>query len=147
MFFGQNFNNFWQNWILIFCCTTSVGMLFMVIKKNPWKVLGDMARTRKRYTRLDRRTDGLTDGRTDIHRGKNNICLPVGRHIIIGKSGTRAVHFKRCYSSAFIWLEDFSKQTACWENLKNAAVKKSKYGPGNLKYFYIYIEHCVHTTT
>ena len=37
------------------------------------KVLGDMARTRKAL-----QTDGRTDGRTDIHGGKNNICLPQG---------------------------------------------------------------------
>ena len=34
------------------------------------KVLGDLARTRKRYRQ--------TDGRTHIHGGKNNICLPQG---------------------------------------------------------------------
>ena len=37
------------------------------------KVLGDMARTRKAL-----QTDGRRDGRTDIHGGKNNICLPQG---------------------------------------------------------------------
>ena len=48
------------------------------------RVLGDMARTRKRYTRTDGQTDGRTDGRTDGHtpREEQYMSLAVGRHII-----------------------------------------------------------------
>ena len=69
--FCQNFNNIWQNTILIFCCTTSVGMLFMDLFPFVFarKVLGDMARPRVVLH---------TDRWTDIHGGKNNICLPHG---------------------------------------------------------------------
>ena len=76
-FFGQNFQNFWQNWILILCCTTSVGMLFLEIfaiflHKGFLEIwLGQESVT-------DKRTDGRPHGRTDIHGGKNNICLPQG---------------------------------------------------------------------
>ena len=46
--FGQNFNNYWYKWILSFCCTTLVGMLFMDFfsKYVARKVLEDMARNK-----------------------------------------------------------------------------------------------------
>ena len=73
-FFFQNFNNFWQNWILIFCCTTSVGMLFMDFFFQCFCTKGS-----GRYG-LDKAsvTYGQTDGRTYIHGWKNNICLRQG---------------------------------------------------------------------
>ena len=72
-FFGQNFQNFWQNWILIFCCTTSVGMLFLELFAN---FLHE--RFLEIWLGQESVTDKRTDGRTDIHGGKNNICLPQG---------------------------------------------------------------------
>ena len=79
-FFGQNFQNFWQNWSLIFCCTTSVGMLFLEFFANflherfleIW--LGQESVT-------DKRTDGRTDGRT-YTEGKTIYVSRKGRHII-----------------------------------------------------------------
>ena len=44
------------------------GMFFKFFAQ---KVLGDMARTRVALHK-----DGRLDGRTDIHGGKNKICLP-----------------------------------------------------------------------
>ena len=84
-FFGQNFQNFWQNWILIFCCTTSVSMLFLEFFANflherfleIW--LGQGSVTDKR---TDGRTHGRTDGRT-YTEGKTIYISRRGRHIII----------------------------------------------------------------
>ena len=74
-FFGQNFQNLWQNWILIFCCTTSVGMLFLeffatFLHKGFLEIwLGHGKRYRQ------------TDGRT-YREGKTIYVSRRGRHII-----------------------------------------------------------------
>ena len=87
-FFGQNFQNFWQNWILIFRCTTSVDMLFLEFFANflherfleIW--LGQESVTDKRTdARTDARTDGRTDGRT-YTEGKTIYVSRRGRHIM-----------------------------------------------------------------
>ena len=76
-FLAKTSKMFSQNWILIFCCTTSVGMLFLeffaiFLHERFLEIwLGQESVT-------DKRADGRTDGRTHIHGGKNNICLPQG---------------------------------------------------------------------
>ena len=79
-FFGKNFQNFRQNWILIFfCCTTSMSMLFLKFFANflherfleIW--LGQESVTEKR-------TDARTDGRT-YTEGKTIYVSRRGRHI------------------------------------------------------------------
>ena len=57
------------------------------------KVLGDMARTRKALQ---------TDGRTDMHEGKNNICLPQGD--IILKAAITKVHKCSTIAEKKYWL-------------------------------------------
>ena len=69
-FFGQNFQNFCQNWILIFRSTTSVGVLFWDFFAR--KVLGDMARTRKALQ---------TNGRTGHTRREKQYMSPAGGDI------------------------------------------------------------------
>ena len=81
-FFGQNFNNFWQNWILIFLLHSfsrhvSCGYVFIFFAR---KVLGDMARTRKAL-----QTDGRgTDGRT-YTEGRTIYVSRSGKHIMINR--------------------------------------------------------------
>ena len=76
-FFGQNFQNFWQNWILIFCCTTSVGMLFLEFFANFLHERFLEIWLGKKALQTNGRTDGRrTDGRT-YTEGKT-ICLPQG---------------------------------------------------------------------
>ena len=85
IFLAKTSTIFSKNWILIFCCTTSLGMLFMdfffsfFCTKGSGRYGSDKSSV---YTGTDGRTDGRTDGQTDIHGGKNNMCLPQGRHII-----------------------------------------------------------------
>ena len=76
-FFCQNFQNFWQNWILIFRCTTSVGMLFfdflqIFCTKDSWRYGSDKESV----------TDKRTDGRT-YTEGKTIYISRRGRHIIM----------------------------------------------------------------
>ena len=90
-FFGQNFQTFWQNWILIFRCTTSVGMLFLDFFANYlhkrfleiW--LGQEKRYRQSDGRMDARTARLTDGRTYTEE-KTMYVSRRGRHIILYKT-------------------------------------------------------------
>ena len=76
-FFGQNFQNFWQNWILIFCCTTSVCMLFLeffaiFLHERFLEIwLGQESVT-------DKRTDARTDGHT---RREKQYMSPAGGDI------------------------------------------------------------------
>ena len=58
----SNFNFLLHNFSRYVNC----GFFFLIFAR---KVLGDMARTRKVLQ---------TNGRTDIHGGKNNICVPQG---------------------------------------------------------------------
>ena len=77
VFFGQNFQNFWQNWILIFCCTTSVGMLFLEFFAN---FLHE--RFLEIWLGQESVTDKRTDGRT-YTEGKTIYVSRRGRHIIL----------------------------------------------------------------